>query len=68
MLSKLSHCGPLRLVSLQPAIALGAGNHIFQSRTYFIEAMRMVILKGSGLAGIKNKISAVIGFVVFFNG
>lgn len=40
----------------------------FNPVTYFIEVMRMVILKGSGLADIKNQIFAVIGFAVFFNG
>jgi ABC-2 type transport system permease protein len=40
----------------------------FNPVTYFIEVMRMVILKGSGLADIKNQIFAVVGFAVFFNG
>ena len=40
----------------------------FNPVTYFIEVMRMVILKGSGLADIKNQIFAIIGFAVFFNG
>jgi len=40
----------------------------FNPVTYFIEVMRMVILKGSGLSDIKNQILAVIGFAVFFNG
>jgi ABC-2 type transport system permease protein len=40
----------------------------FNPVTYFIEVMRMVILKGSGLADIKNQIFAVLGFAVFFNG
>ncbi|MEO6135691.1 MAG: ABC transporter permease [Ginsengibacter sp.] len=40
----------------------------FNPVSYFIEVMRMVILKGSGLADIKNQIFAVIGFAVFFNG
>jgi ABC-2 type transport system permease protein len=35
--------------------------------SYFIEVMRMVVLKGSGLADIKNQILAVLGFAVFFN-
>jgi ABC-2 type transport system permease protein len=36
--------------------------------TYFIEVMRMVILKGSGILDIQNQIFAVVGFAVFFNG
>ena len=35
--------------------------------SYFIEVMRMVVLKGSGLADIKNQIFALLGFAVFFN-
>ena len=40
----------------------------FNPVTYFIEVMRMVILKGSGLVDIKSQIFAVLGFAVFFNG
>jgi ABC-2 type transport system permease protein len=40
----------------------------FNPVTYFIEVMRMVILKGSGLVDIKNQIFAVLCFAVFFNG
>ena len=40
----------------------------FNPVTYFIEVMRMVILKGSDLVDIKNQIFAVLGFTVFFNG
>jgi ABC-2 type transport system permease protein len=40
----------------------------FNPVTYFIEVMRMVILKGSVLADIKTQIFAVLGFAVFFNG
>lgn len=40
----------------------------FNPVTYFVEVMRMVILKGSGLADIRNQIFAVLGFAVFFNG
>src|SRR5580698_4977159 len=36
--------------------------------SYFIEVMRMVVLKGSGLNDIKYHILAMIGFAVFFNG
>jgi len=36
--------------------------------SYFIEVMRMVVLKGSGLADIKYQILALLGFAVFFNG
>ncbi len=39
----------------------------FNPVSYFIEVMRMVILKGSGLADIKNQIFAVLGFAVFLN-
>ncbi len=40
----------------------------FNPVSYFIEVMRMVILKGSGLSDIKNQIFAVLGFAVFLNG
>jgi ABC-2 type transport system permease protein len=40
----------------------------FNPVTYFIEVMRMVMLKGSGLADIKNQIFAMFGFAIFFNG
>ena len=40
----------------------------FNPISYFIEVMRMVILKGSGVADIKNQIFAMLGFAVFFNG
>jgi ABC-2 type transport system permease protein len=36
--------------------------------SYFIEVMRMVILKGSGLSDIRYHILAVLGFAVLFNG
>lgn len=39
----------------------------FNPISYFIEVMRMVILKGSGLADIKTQIFAILGFAVFFN-
>lgn len=35
--------------------------------TYFIEVMRMVVLKGSGLRDISTHIFAVVGFAIFFN-
>jgi ABC-2 type transport system permease protein len=35
---------------------------------YFIEVMRMIILKGSGFADIKNQMLAVFGFAVLLNG
>lgn len=35
--------------------------------TYFIEVMRMVVLKGSGFANILPHIGAVTAFAVFFN-
>jgi ABC-2 type transport system permease protein len=40
----------------------------FNPVSYFIEVMRMVILKGSGLADIKNQIWVMSGFAVFLNG
>lgn len=40
----------------------------FNPVSYFIEVMRMVMLKGSGLADIKYQILALIGFAIFFNG
>ena len=40
----------------------------FNPVSYFIEVMRMVMLKGSGLADIKNQIFAIILFAIFFNG
>jgi len=40
----------------------------FNPVSYFIEVMRMVMLKGSGLADIRYHILAVIGFAIFFNG
>ncbi len=39
----------------------------FNPVSYFIEVMRMVILKGSSLADIKNQLLIVFGFAVFFN-
>ena len=35
---------------------------------YFIEVMRMVVLKGSGFADIKNQLFTVFGFAVVLNG
>jgi len=40
----------------------------FNPVSYFIEVMRMVMLKGSGLADIGFQIIVIIGFAVFFNG
>ena len=36
--------------------------------SYFIEVMRMVVLKGSGLRDIRPQLLAIAGFAVFFNG
>jgi len=36
--------------------------------SYFIDVMRMVVLKGSNLADIKNHLLTVFSFAVFFNG
>lgn len=40
----------------------------FNPVSYFIEVMRMVVLKGSGFADIKNHLFIMLGFAVFFNG
>lgn len=40
----------------------------FNPVSYFIEVMRMVILKGSSLADIRYHIYAMLGFAVVFNG
>ncbi|RFS26700.1 ABC transporter permease [Chitinophaga silvatica] len=39
----------------------------FNPVSYFIEVMRMVMLKGSGIADIRPHIIAMLGFAVFFN-
>jgi ABC-2 type transport system permease protein len=36
--------------------------------TYFIEVMRMVVLKGSGLGEIRNHILTMLGFAIVLNG
>jgi len=36
--------------------------------TYFIEVMRMIVLKGSGFADIQLHFTIMIGFAIFFNG
>ena len=36
--------------------------------SYFIEVMRMVVLKGSGFADIKNQLLIMFGFAVILNG
>ena len=40
----------------------------FNPVSYFIEVMRMVVLKGSSLADIKYQLLAMAGFAVVFNG
>lgn len=40
----------------------------FNPVSYFIDVMRMVILKGSGLADIKHHLLVMTGFAVVFNG
>ena len=40
----------------------------FNPVSYFIEVMRMVVLKGSSLADIKHQLLAMGGFAVVFNG
>src|SRR5579872_115053 len=39
----------------------------FNPVSYFIDVMRMVVLKGSGLADIRPHILAMLGFAAFFN-
>lgn len=39
----------------------------FNPVTYFIEVMRMVVLKGSSIGDIKNHIFILLGFAVFLN-
>ena len=39
----------------------------FNPVSYFIDVMRMVVLKGSGLADIKYHILSILGFAIFFN-
>jgi ABC-2 type transport system permease protein len=36
--------------------------------TYFIDVVRLVVLKGSGFADIKNQFLIMTGMVIFFNG
>lgn len=40
----------------------------FNPVTYFIEVMRMVVLKGSGLQDIKQHFIKMFAFAIFFNG
>jgi ABC-2 type transport system permease protein len=40
----------------------------FNPVSYFIEVMRMVVLKGSGLADIKQHLLIMLGFAAVFNG
>ncbi|MFN8243621.1 MAG: ABC transporter permease [Ferruginibacter sp.] len=40
----------------------------FNPVSYFIDVMRMVVLKGSRYGDIKEQMLAVIGFAIFFNG
>lgn len=40
----------------------------FNPVTYFVEVIRMVMLKGSGFADISRHFLIIIGFAVFFNG
>jgi ABC-2 type transport system permease protein len=40
----------------------------FNPVSYFIEVMRMVVLKGSGFSDIKSQLLTMFGFAVFFNG
>jgi ABC-2 type transport system permease protein len=36
--------------------------------SYFIEVIRMVVLKGSGLADIKSQLFTISGFAIVLNG
>jgi ABC-2 type transport system permease protein len=40
----------------------------FNPVSYFIEVMRLVVLKGSGFADIKSHFFIMLGFALFFNG
>lgn len=40
----------------------------FNPVSYFIEVMRMVVLKGSSLGDIRGHLATMAGFAVFFNG
>jgi ABC-2 type transport system permease protein len=40
----------------------------FNPAAYFIEVIRMVVLKGSTFGDIKMQFVAMFGFAVFFNG
>ena len=40
----------------------------FNPVSYFIEVMRMVVLKGSSLGDIKNQLVTMFGFAIFLNG
>lgn len=40
----------------------------FNPVTYFVEVIRMVILKGSGFADIKNQLLIISGFAILLNG
>lgn len=39
----------------------------FNPLTYFIEVMRMIVLKGSGFMEIRMHFAAMVGFALFFN-
>jgi ABC-2 type transport system permease protein len=39
----------------------------FNPVTYFIEVMRMVVMKGSGFYDIRKQLLIVAGFAIFFN-
>ena len=40
----------------------------FNPAAYFIEVIRMIVLKGSTFEDIKTQFVAMAGFAVFFNG
>jgi len=40
----------------------------FNPVSYFIEVIRMVVLKGSSLADIKYQLMTILGFAIVLNG
>lgn len=40
----------------------------FNPVTYFVEVIRMVMLKGSGFTDIRQHLLTILGFAIFFNG
>ena len=40
---------------------------IFNPLKYFMQVMRMIYLKGSGIAELSTQLFALLGFALFFN-